>query len=134
MIQRPETKYILVTATDEPLSEQEIVWRARKYGWRDAGCHYIIDREGSIHQHRAHNVVAVSGRPHNQTSVVIVLAGMAPHTAEQLTALARVVTSLELLYPGAEVVGHRDLPDVRTDAPGFDVGAWWTGLRAVNAL
>lgn len=134
MIARTETKYILITATDDPLSEQEIVWRARKYGWRDAGCHYIVERNGMVSDQRQHGLVAVSGRPHNHVSVVVVLSGTAPHTPEQLGALELLVLNLAVLYPNAAVVGHSELPGANTTAPGFDVSAWWTGLKAAEAL
>jgi N-acetylmuramoyl-L-alanine amidase len=30
-----------------------------------------------------------------------------------------------VLHPDAEVLGHRDLPNVNKDCPCFDARAWW---------
>jgi len=50
-------------------------------------------------------------------------------TEQQKQTMAEVVEDLLGLFPGAEVVGHRDLPGVRKACPCFDVSEW---LKEIN--
>lgn len=136
MLPRKETKYIVVTATmtDERIDVHEVTWRARRYGFLDAGCHYVIE-DGRITACRQHQQIGVGARPHNLTSVIINLSGKPPFTDSQMSALGETVDAVLCRYPEATVVGHSDLPGVgRQVAPGFDVTAWWAGHKAVSGL
>ncbi|MQM58091.1 N-acetylmuramoyl-L-alanine amidase, partial [Prevotella copri] len=42
----------------------------------------------------------------------------------QNQALYSLLESLCLSYPDAEILGHRDLPNVHKDCPAFDVKRW----------
>lgn len=136
MIPRKETKWIIVssTMTADRMTEQEVVWRARRYGYLDAGSHYIIDDNGTTCAHRPINLIGAGARPYNGTSIVIVLSGSFPYTERQMESLAALVLRLETEYPGAVVRGLNGLPSTGSDAPGFDVAAWLVGLRATAAL
>lgn len=134
MIPREETKYIMVTAIGEAMTRDEIAWRGRRYGWMDAGCHYIVSAAGVVHAERAHHLVAPSGRPHNHVSVVVVMAGAAPFNPDMMRGLEALVSDLEAKYPDAVTLGQSDLPGTRPNLPGFDVRAWATGLRAMRGL
>lgn len=136
MLPRSETKFIVVTATmtDERIPVREVEYRARKYGYLDAGCHYVIE-PGLITVCRPHDLIGVGARPHNTTSVIIMLSGKAPFTDGQMRDLGDTVDAVLCRYPHATVVGHSDLPGVlRQAAPGFDVQAWWTGDKAAQGL
>jgi len=45
-------------------------------------------------------------------------------TLAQNQALYSLLESLCLSYPDAEILGHRDLPNVHKDCPSFDVKRW----------
>ena len=45
-------------------------------------------------------------------------------TPAQNQALYSLLESLCLSYPDAEILGHRDLPNVHKDCPSFDVKRW----------
>ncbi len=45
-------------------------------------------------------------------------------TPAQKASLEDLLYSLALDYPGAEILGHRDLPWVRKSCPCFDVKEW----------
>lgn len=136
MLARKETKYVVVTATmtDDRIDARSVEWRARKYGYLDAGCHYIIE-DGRITACRPHHQIGVGARPHNMSSVIIMLSGKPPFTDSQMSALGDTVDAMLCRYTEAAVVGHSNLPGVtRQVAPGFDVAAWWTGYKAVAGL
>jgi N-acetylmuramoyl-L-alanine amidase len=42
-----------------------------------------------------------------------------------MAALEGLVTGLKVKHEGAQVLGHRDLPNVQKTCPNFDVRAWW---------
>jgi hypothetical protein len=135
MLPRRETRWIVVTATMTPerIPVREIEYRARKYGYLDSGCHFVIE-DTSHTLCRPDHLIGVGAKPHNDSSVIVMLSGEPPFTQAQLDDLASIVEAMAVKYPQADVVAHSDLPGSRTKAPGFDVRAWWTGMRAVNAL
>jgi hypothetical protein len=136
MLPRKDTKYIVVTATmtDERLPVREVEWRARKYGYLDAGCHFVIEPK-LVTVCRPKEVIGVGARPHNAVSVIIVLSGKPPFTPSQLVSLGETVDAMVQAYPGAIPVAHSDLPGVtRQIAPGFDVQSWWAGWQAQKAI
>jgi N-acetyl-anhydromuramyl-L-alanine amidase AmpD len=67
----------------------------------------------------------VSG--HNANSLGICLLGREEFTKDQYASLEQVLKSLLIKYPGAEILGHRDLDDKKT-CPNFDVRGWWEGV------
>lgn len=128
MIPRLTTEWIVVhaTMTLPPPTVQQITWRARSYGYLDAGVHYVISPDGEQTACRPHRLVGTGCRPHNATSVIILLPGEPPFPFVQTNALYPLIKGLQALYPDAAVVGYRDLPGVRrSDSPGFDIIPWW---------
>jgi N-acetylmuramoyl-L-alanine amidase len=133
MIGRPETKYIVIHATmdDTDFSLSELQWRDRRYGYLDARYHWLIRRDGTAHRARDERLIGMGTRPHNSTSVSVLLNGTPEFTQEQMATLEDVVGKLSCLYPDALVCGYRDLPGTRAKgSPGFDVQAWDIGRRA----
>ena len=51
-------------------------------------------------------------------------------TPQQFESLAEVLDELCGRYPDAEVLGHRDLPDVQKECPAFDVRGWLNEQKA----
>lgn len=128
------------TPPDMDIGAPEIRQWHLERGWDDIGYHYVIKRGGGVDFGRARDRSGAHVRGHNLDSIGICLVGGlnearkpdANYTRKQLSALERIVNDLLREYPGAEVMGHRDL-DPGKDCPCFDAGAWWYGKGEANA-
>ncbi len=102
-------------------------------GWSKIGYHFVIRKIGRLEFGRHPNEVGAHARGHNRTSVGICLVGgldaygtpAANYTAPQLTTLRELIRTLQVAYPTAELLGHRDLPGVAKACPCFDVAHWY---------
>jgi len=114
--------------------------KPRGRGWSRVGYHYLIRLDGTIERGLDENVTGIHVRHHNQGSIGIVYAGgldlngksTDTRTAAQKDAMARLVGALTKAYPFAEVLGHRDHPNVAKDCPCFDAGEWWASIEGVS--
>lgn len=108
------------------------------------GYHYVITADGAIQGGRPLNTPGAHTKGHNYSSWgICLIGGVDLHgrpennfTHEQMTSLRMLITSLKVLAPNAEALGHRDLsPDVNGDGmieqwewvkecPCFDVREW----------
>lgn len=86
-------------------------------GWSDAGYHYIIYLDGSIHNGRDVDVVGAHCTGHNSHSIgVCYIGGVAKdgktpkdtRTQEQKDNLLYILNELKKIYPNAEIHGHND--------------------------
>ena len=110
---------------------EEITKWHEERGFRTIGYHWVIYRDGSIHQGRPEDVVGAHVAGKNSNSIGICLAGgkgnngkaEANYTDVQWKALKEKVIELKKKYLGAEILGHRDAPAAK-DCPCFDVRAW----------
>ena len=118
------------TATEEG-KDYTVDWIRRvhkKKGWSDIGYHYVIYRDGSLHEGRDINLVGTHARGYNTGSIGVVYVGGCPkgdthknkdtRTPEQKATLLRLLKDLRKMYPHAEIVGHKDLN--ATGCPSFD--------------
>jgi N-acetyl-anhydromuramyl-L-alanine amidase AmpD len=123
-------------------------WHLRQ-GWSDIGYHFVIGIDGEIERGRPEEIAGSHVRGFNTGSIGVVYVGgldaqgkgKDTRTPAQQDAMAQLVRDLLASYPGAEVVGHRDLsPDRDGDGvverhewlkecPCFDVRSWWAGVR-----
>jgi N-acetylmuramoyl-L-alanine amidase len=96
-------------------------------GWVDIGYHYIIYRDGSIHEGRNVDMVGAHCQGHNAQSIgVCYVGGVArdgktpkdTRTAAQKDALIHLLMQLVCLYPDATIRGHRDF--AAKACPSFD--------------
>lgn len=100
------------------------------------GYHYVIQLDGTVVTGRHVDEPGAHVAGSNQKSIGICMIGTDRFTHEQWESLAGAVRLLRERYPGAKVVGHRDLsPDQNKNGvvesfewlktcPGFDVAAW----------
>lgn len=122
-------------------------WHKDK-GWRDIGYHFVVRLDGTVERGRAEDQAGSHVQGFNTGSIGVVYVGglsaqgaaKDTRTPLQTVSLARLVTELVKAYPGAQVMGHRDLsPDKDGDGvvekhewlkecPCFDVKAWWSGV------
>lgn len=137
-----KVKYIVIHCTATPAGRHHTVDEIRKWhqygnGWRDIGYHYVIEIETSpyqlaeylIKEGRSLQYQGAHVAKYNHCSVgVCYVGGMSAdmrkpqdtRTLLQRQALALIVAELKQRFPGAKVVGHRDL-DPRKACPSFDV-------------
>jgi len=101
-------------------------------GFTDVGYHYIVRRNGNIEEGRRLDAVGAHARGYNDRSIGICCVGGVDEsgkpadtrTEEQKHTLKNLIEELRDLYPHAQIVGHRDLPNVRKACPSFDVATW----------
>ena len=96
-------------------------------GWVDVGYHYLIYRDGSIHEGRNVDMVGAHCQGHNAQSIgVCYVGGVArdgktpkdTRTQAQKDALVHLLMQLVCLYPDATIRGHRDF--AAKACPSFD--------------
>lgn len=108
----------------------------RQRGFAGIGYHYVIRRSGVVENGRPIQTAGAHAKGHNAHSIGICLAGGVRHdkvtgkliaeanyTEAQWSELRALVERLMRSYPGAKVVGHRDL-DQGKECPSFDVRDW----------
>ena len=135
---RKSTDFIVVhcSATNEnqDIGAYEIDRWHRGNGWLKIGYHYVIKRDGTLETGRNENVTGAHARGYNSNSVSVCMVGgvdandhrkaVDNFTHEQFKTLRTVLTTLRSRYPTAEILGHRDLPNVAKACPCFDTREW----------
>lgn len=108
----------------------------KKQGWSDIGYHYVIYRDGTVHEGRDVDLVGAHcyKNGHNQHSIGICYIGGVENkpntpyllqkakdtrTDAQKASLLSLLLDLKKLYPQALVWGHHDF-DSSKDCPSFD--------------
>jgi N-acetylmuramoyl-L-alanine amidase len=106
------------------LSEEELDRYHRSLGYSQCGYHFYVRRDGNIVTMRPLEKIGAHARGYNSHSVGIAYEGglsalglsSDTRTENQRISLQSLVASLKRNFPGAEVVGHRDLsPDLDGD-------------------
>jgi len=100
-------------------------------GFVDVGYHYVIKRDGTVQEGRPLNRQGAHAERYNHLSVGVCLIGGVTEkdvdvaednfTEAQFASLKRLLAKLHDQFPHAEILGHRDLPNVRKACPSFDV-------------
>jgi N-acetylmuramoyl-L-alanine amidase len=111
-------------------------WHVKGNGWRDIGYHYVIYRDGSLHEGRDVNISGGHARGYNSNSIGIVYVGGCPkghpdqnkdtRTPAQKATLLRLLKDMRKMYPYAKIVGHKDLN--KTGCPSFDAKSEYKDL------
>lgn len=101
-------------------------WHKQR-GYSDIGYHYVVYRDGSVHEGRDVNIVGAHCVGHNTYSIGICYIGgckfdgLTPkdtRTEKQKAALKTLIMRLKAKYPYASVRGHRDFANKA--CPSFD--------------
>lgn len=112
----------------------------RHRGFNSIGYHYVIDLDGTIEVGRPESVVGAHVKDFNVNSIGIVYVGglakdatgqVIPadtRTEAQKKALVNLLTELKKKYPNAEILGHKDFPNVRKACPCFDAKKEYHGI------
>lgn len=106
-------------------------------GFHSIGYHFVIRRNGTIEIGRKADAIGAHCIGHNDDSVGICLVGGLDEHGKpdnnfnpaQMVSLRVLCKGLGVEYPGAEVIGHRDVPGVAKDCPCFDVRKWYAGCK-----
>ena len=113
-------------------------WHLAK-GFADIGYAMVIRRNGDIEAGRDSDgdgdtldEVGAHARGYNGESIGICLVGGRSDddqptfnfTAKQMDSLEFLLSELESKFPGIEILGHCDLPEVTKQCPCFDIKAW----------
>ena len=129
-----EIKYIVIHCSATKLSQNFTLEKLREChvagnGWDDIGYHYYVTQEGQLHTCRPEEQIGAHVLGFNNKSIGVCYEGgiledgkhADTRTAEQIMALHRLLVDLKRKYPGAEILGHRDLLRYRTKScPCFD--------------
>lgn len=126
------------TRPSQDIGVMEIRKWHRARGWFDIGYHYVIRRNGDVETGRDLDRPGAHARGFNERSLGICMVGGVTEdsiniaednfTPEQYESLYILINQLLTLSPTAEVLGHRDLPNVYKACPSFDVRDWWRQL------
>lgn len=122
---------IIVHCTATPEGKDYTVDDIRRWhkeqGWSDIGYHYVIYRDGSIHEGRDVKYSGAHCTGHNANSIGVVYVGGVSkdgktakdtRTKAQKRALLQVMRTLRAAYPSARIYGHRDF--AKKECPSFD--------------
>jgi N-acetylmuramoyl-L-alanine amidase len=99
----------------------------RERGFTKIGYHYVVYRDGTIHEGRKETEIGAHASGYNAHSIgVCYIGGLAKdgktpkdtRTQAQRDALVRLLRELVLKYPDAEIIGHRDVS--QKACPSFD--------------
>lgn len=103
-------------------------WHKQR-GWSGIGYNYVIRLDGTIEDGRDVDIVPSHVAGHNKNSIGVVYVGgidrntLKPkdtRTPAQKKALLELLKKLRKLYPNAQILGHRDFPNVKKACPCFD--------------
>jgi N-acetylmuramoyl-L-alanine amidase len=129
-------KYIVIHCTATPsnttIESIKRYWKdVRKWG-DTSGYHYIIAADGEVTQLVADNKNSNGVYAHNSECINIAYIGgidktgnpKDTRTKSQQHAMFDLIVKLTETYKGANVLGHRDFPNVAKACPCFDVKSW----------
>lgn len=112
------------SATDQDATVEAIkkYWR-EVLGWKNPGYHVIIKPTGEAVELLSPDGTANGARGYNSTSMHVCYIGGKTHddrTPEQRASLLQQLQMWRAIWPDAEILGHRDLPNVAKACPQFD--------------
>ena len=128
-------KYLVAhcTATQPEATIAAILnyWKT-KLGWKNPGYHYLIKRDGEIVQLHPEHLIANGVAGFNANSIHVSYIGgvdrnnkpVDNRTPAQQEAMFNLFVELSERYPNAEILGHRDFPNVAKACPSFDTRSW----------
>jgi N-acetyl-anhydromuramyl-L-alanine amidase AmpD len=141
MSNQPVTHLVLhysATYADQDLDVRDIDRMHRARGFNGCGYHYVIKRDGMIERGRKETEIGAHVGGQNTGKLGICLigglerssglnVGVDNRTDAQKRSAASLIRELLVRYPGAKVLGHRDL--AATLCPAYDAAAWWASVQ-----
>jgi len=120
--------YIVVHCSATPAGRDIDIENIREWhtarGFADVGYHYVIKLDGTIQIGRELDKIGahVEGYNHNSIGICYVggMKGVDTRTEAQKGSLETLLYQMKDLFPNAEILGHRDFPDVTKECPSFN--------------
>lgn len=112
--------FVHCTASSQSWGVNELKNEFKRKGWKNPGYHYVITKDGKIHQMLDDSKVSNGVKNYNSTSINVAYVGgidskgksVDNRTAEQKKSLVDLLKLLRKRYPEAQIMGHRDIsPD-----------------------
>lgn len=124
-----EITHIVVHHSASPLTATAALIRRHhieENGWTDIGYHLVVEANGDSIRGRPIDRAGAHCRGHNATSIGICLVGNNTvngdeWTRAQIRSLTLWYHHLNVLFPDAIWLGHRDMPGAATLCPGLNV-------------
>lgn len=123
MMDSPQSVRFLVihcsaTKCNRNYTEKQLLRDHKARGFRTVGYHFYCRKDGSLTQFRKLLEVGAHARPYNRCSIGICYEGGLDEegrpantlTHAQYMVIRHLLLQLKILFPQAEIVGHRDLP------------------------
>lgn len=123
MMDSPQSVRFLVihcsaTKCNRNYTEKQLLRDHKARGFRTVGYHFYCRKDGSLTQFRKLLEVGAHARPYNRCSIGICYEGGLDEegrpantlTHAQHRVIRHLLLQLKILFPHAEIVGHRDLP------------------------
>lgn len=147
-IQDSEVAYLVVhysaTPVERDVSSADIDAMHKARGFKSIGYHYYIRKSGAVEIGRdlsqpGRFEMGAHSKGENAVSIGVCYEGgvtsAAPNkgfdsrTPQQIATMVRLLNELQERFPGAVILGHRDMPGAATQCPGFDVRSWWDTVQ-----
>lgn len=115
-----ERIFVHCTASNQNATVNDIKAEFKRKGWKNPGYHYLIDKDGVIHQLLDDSKVSNGVKGYNSTSINVAYIGgidssgkgVDNRTEQQKKSLRSLLKVLHSRYPDAHIMGHRDIsPD-----------------------
>ena len=123
------------TRCDRPFPVTALIrCHADRFGF--TGYHYYITRDGTTYQTRHEQLIGAHAKGYNQHSLGVCYEGglnkqgkpADTRTKAQKQALLKLLRRLKKEHPQAQILGHKDLPDVKKACPCFDAKSEYSQL------
>ena len=123
------------TRCDRPFPVTALIrCHADRFGF--TGYHYYITRNGRTYQTRHEQLIGAHAKGYNEHSLGVCYEGglnkqgkpADTRTKAQKQALLKLLRRLKKEHPQAQILGHRDLPDVKKACPCFDAKSEYNQL------
>lgn len=115
-----ERIFVHCTAGSQKQTIEDLRSEFKRKGWKNPGYHYVVMPNGRIECMLSEDSISNGVQGFNSTSINVAYVGgidgsgkgVDNRTEEQKLALKKILTELKKKYPGAEIMGHRDIsPD-----------------------
>ena len=137
---RQDVKLIIVhcsaTRCDRPFSAESLIATGNaRFG--QPSYHYYIRMDGDVIPTLPENIRGAHARHYNRCSIGVCYEGGInakgkaddTRTEAQKKAMYELLKDLRAEYPEARIIGHRELPHVAKDCPGFDASVYYAELN-----
>lgn len=123
------------TAEGKDFTVEDITRWHKAQGWSTIGYHYVIYRDGSVHEGRDVNLIGAHCSGYNTGSIGICYIGGVDasgkpkdtRTEAQKQAFRTLLSQLRKMYPHAKIYGHRNFTNAKA-CPSFDAKTEYENL------